>query len=147
PRYEHSDGNRIFSGYEATRTVSVTLHQLSQLTHVMDQALAHRLEGIDNIRYESSKAEEYQRKAHQLAITDSKLKAESLAKAYGAELGPIVRIDYHRNTPIFNAKAQDVAFESAQLLRSSVSRPGTYLPDQLTYEDNIQVVFDLIVNP
>lgn len=147
PRYEHSDGTRHFSGYEAVRTVSVTLHKLEQLTHVMDQALAHRLEGIDNVRYENSNADEYRLKAHQQAIADSKLKAASLAKAYGAELGPIVRIDYHRNTPMFSPKTQDAGFESAQLLRSSVSRPGTYLPDQLLYQDNIQVVFDLIVNP
>ncbi|TNE77573.1 MAG: DUF541 domain-containing protein [Gammaproteobacteria bacterium] len=147
PRYEHSDGTRHFSGYEAVRTVSVTLHKLEQLTHVMDQALAHRLEGIDNVRYENSNADEFRLKAHQQAIADSKLKAESLANAYGAELGPIVRIDYHRNTPMFSPKVQDAGFESAQLLRSSVSRPGTYLPDQLLYQDNIQVVFDLIVNP
>ena len=147
PRYEHSDGNRQFSGYEAVRTLSVTLHKLEQLTHVIDQALAQRLEGIDNIRYENSNADEYQLKANQLAIADSKLKASALAKAYGAELGPIVRIDYHSDTPIFSPKMQDAGIESAQLLRSSASRPGTYLPDQLIYQDNIQVVFDLIVNP
>lgn len=147
PRYEHSDGNRHFSGYEAVRTLSVTLHSLEQLTHVLDQALAQRLEGIDNLRYENSNADEHQLKAHQLAIADSKLKASALAKAYGAELGPIVRIDYHSNTPIFSPKMQDVGMESAQLLRSSTARPGTYLPDQLIYQDNIQVVFDLIINP
>lgn len=146
PRYEHSNGSRHFSGYEATRTLSVTLHKLDQLTHVMDQALAQKLEGIDNIRYESSLAEEYRMKAHQQAIEDSKLKAAALAKAYGAELGPIVRIDYHRNTPMYASKMQD-GMESAQMLRAASSRPGTYLPDELTYSDNIQVVFDLIINP
>ncbi|WP_461517492.1 SIMPL domain-containing protein [Porticoccus sp.] len=147
PRYEHTDGSRHFSGYEAVRTLSVTLHKLEQLTHVIDQALAQRLEGIDNLRYENSKADEHQLNAHQLAIADSKLKASALAKAYGAELGQIVRIDYHSNTPIYSPKTQDAGIESAQLLRSSASRPGTYLPDQLVYQDNIQVVFDLIINP
>ncbi|WP_461480741.1 SIMPL domain-containing protein [Porticoccus sp.] len=147
PRYEHSDGSRHFSGYEAVRTLSVTLHKLEQLTHVIDQALAQRLEGIENLRYENSHADEHQLQAHKLAIADSKAKASALAKAYGAELGPIVRIDYHNNTPIFSPKMQDAGIESAQLLRSSVSRPGTYLPDQLTYQDNIQVVFDLIISP
>jgi len=146
PRYEHSNGTRHFSGYEAVRSLSVTLHDLTQLTHVMDQALAHDVEGIDQLRYENSQADKHRLEAHHRAIADSKRKAASLAEAYGAELGPIVRIDYHNNTPAFSGK-QDVAMESAQLLRSSSSRPGTYLPDQLTYRDNIQVVFDLIINP
>jgi len=33
------------------------------------------------------------------------------------------------------------------MVRSSAARPGTYLPDEITYSDNIQVSFDLIISP
>tara|TARA_R110000822_G_scaffold226254_9_gene358923 strand:+ start:7120 stop:7836 length:717 start_codon:yes stop_codon:yes gene_type:complete len=147
PRYEHLSGTRRFTGYEATRTLSVTLHDMTKLTGVMDQSLEQRLEGIDNIRYDNSKMDEHIHSAHLLAISDSKVKAAALAKAYGAELGPIVRIDYHRNTPIYQGMAKEASMADAQMMRAAPSRPGTYLPDQITYSDNIQVQFDLIINP
>lgn len=147
PRYEHHSGTRRFAGYEAIRTLSVTLHDMVQLTGVMDQALEQRLEGIDNIRYDNSQMESHIQSAHLLAISDSKTKAAALAKAYGAELGPIIRIDYHRNTPVYRGMAKDTFMEQAQMMRAAPSRPGAYLPDQITYSDNIQVQFDLIINP
>lgn len=147
PRYEHHSGTRRFTGYEAVRTLSITLHDMGQLTVVMDQALEQRLEGIDNIRYDNSQMDTHIQSAHQLAISDSKAKAAALAKAYGAELGPIIRIDYHRNTPVYRGVAKASSMEGVQMMRAAPSRPGTYLPDQIIYTDNIQVQFDLIINP
>jgi len=145
PRYEHTNNSRLFSGYEATRQLTVTLKDMTQLTEVMDQALAERLEGIDNVRYENNQMAKHIQAAHLLAISDSKTKAEALAKAYGAELGPVVRIDYHRNTP--PSGDMKVSGMETMMVRSSAARPGTYLPDEITYSDNIQVSFDLIINP
>ncbi len=147
PRYEHHSGTRLFTGYEAVRTLSVTLHKMEQLTGVMDQALEQRIEGIDNIQYDNSQMEQHMQAAHSQAISDSKMKAAALAKAYDAELGPIIRIDYHRNTPVYRGKIQSDSMERVQMMQAAPSRPGTYLPDQITYSDNIQVQFDLIINP
>lgn len=147
PRYEHTNSNRLFSGYEAIRQLTVTLKDMTQLTEVMDQALAQRLEGIDNVRYENSEMPKHIQAAHLLAISDSKSKAEALAKAYGAELGPVVRIDYHRNTPPSGDMMKASGMETMMVRSSSAARPGTYLPDEITYSDNIQVSFDLIINP
>ena len=57
-------------------TLSVTLHDMTKLTGVMDQSLEQRLEGIDNIRYDNSKMDEHIHSAHLLAISDSKVKAQ-----------------------------------------------------------------------
>ncbi|WP_438951245.1 SIMPL domain-containing protein [Porticoccus sp.] len=145
PRYEHTDNNRLFSGYEAMRQLTVTLKDMTQLTEVMDQALAQRVEGIDNVRYENSQMAEHIQAAYLLAIADSKSKAEALAKAYGAELGSVVRIDYHRNTPPPGDMMKASGMET-MMVRNSAPRPGTYLPDEITFSDNIQVVFDLIIS-
>lgn len=144
PRYEYrSNAGRFFAGYEATRTVRVTLKSLDKLTQVMDAGLGAGIDTIDSVNYESSKDEQYRREAHQQAIADSKAKAGALAKAYGAELGPIVRIDYHNDIVLYGNVQSDSRVETAAL-RSS--KAGVYLPDKITFTDRIQVVFDLIVN-
>ena len=145
PRYEHYSGNRQFKGYEASRTMTVTLRELKALTDVMDKALEQRLEGVDNIRYDHSNADKYRSEAHTLAITNSKTKAEALAKAYDAELGPIITINYHNNAPIYASKQSDMMME-ASTLRAAPARPGTYIADELVFSDSIQVTFDLIVS-
>ena len=146
PRYEHYSGNRQFKGYEASRNMSVTLHDMEKLTGIMDKALEQRLEGIDQIRYDHSDADQYRNQAHKLAIDNSKTKAAALAEAYEAELGPIVTITYHNNTPIYGGMKSEMADAAASPMMARQSRPGTYIADELVFRDNIQVTFDLIVS-
>ena len=144
PRYEHrGNGERQFSGYEASRNLQITLHQLDQIGQVLDLSLASGLNTINNVRYISSKESELIAKAHQLAIENSKQKAAYLAKAYGAELGPIKSINYHSNQPVPYAETRD-SMQPA-LMRTSAS-PAVYLPDDITFTDQIQVVFELLIN-
>lgn len=145
PRYEHQSRHRIFKGYEATRNMSVSLHKMEMLTDVMDKALEQRLEGIDQIRYDSSKADKHRDTAHRLAIENSKVKANALAEAYGAELGPVLTINYHNNTPIYGGEKIEMMADAAPMMLRE-SRPGTYIADKLVFSDNIQVTFDLIVS-
>jgi len=145
PRYEHNSGIRRFTGYEASRTMHITLHDLAMLTNVMDKALEQRLEGIDNIRYDNSKADQHRMTAHKLAIENSKTKADALAQAYDAELGSIITINYHNNTPIYGGVKTEMMMDTSPMIARQ-SRPGTYIADELTYRDNIQVTFDLIVS-
>ena len=145
PRYEHTSGTRHFKGYTATRNLAVTIHKLPMLTDVMDKALEQKLEGIDRIHYDHSDADTYKNKAHQQAIKNSITKATALAKAYDADLGPILTINYHNQVPAYRAgKAEMMVADSAMLSRAS--QPGTYIADELVFRDNIQVTFDLIVD-
>lgn len=146
PRYEYrSDSGRFFTGYEAFRSISVKLTNLDDLTAVMDTGLSSGINSIDSVNYDSSKKRELQLQAHQMAIADSKAKARILAEAYGAELGPIVRIEYHNDAIRYSKGQSDAGMESMVLARSA-NQPGVYLPDQLMFVDRIQVIFDLIVN-
>lgn len=146
PRYEYRSDASRFVGYEASRQVRVALAGLNQLTAIMDAGLNAGINNIDSIQYISSREEEHRREAHQLAIADSKAKARALARAYGAGLGPIVRIDYHNNQ-VFYAAASPDAVEAVETVafKGRASQAGVYLPDEITFSDTIQVVFDLQV--
>ncbi len=144
-RYEHTSGQRHFKGYEARRNLVVTVHKLSMLTDIMDLALAQKLEGIDQIHYDSSAADRHRDEAHRLAIENSKKKAEALATAYGAELGPVITINYHNRTPIYGGVRAEAASDSMAMMKSA-PRPGTYIADEIVFSDDIQVTFDLIIS-
>ncbi len=85
----------------------------------------------------------YQDQARQRAITDSKEKAEVLAKAYNAKLGSILRIEYQApsNYP------QPYGHMEA-LSKSSMGDQVQvqYLHDQVQFTDRINVVFELLIN-
>ncbi|UTW45155.1 SIMPL domain-containing protein [bacterium SCSIO 12696] len=150
PQYEYSklSSKRSFVGYSATRSLNVTVRKLNKLTDVMDLALKHDIQSIGHISYESSDPDKHINQARKNAIENSKLKAKSLAKAYGAEVGNIVSIQYHSQQANYALLEQGDYRHKARsaLYASSASSPGTYLPDQITFSDQIQVTFDLIIN-
>ncbi|MGS2724638.1 SIMPL domain-containing protein [Porticoccus sp. GXU_MW_L64] len=150
PRFEYSklSSKRTFVGYTATRDLTITVKKLDKLTDVMDLALSHNIENINQVRYESSQADKHINQARKNAIDNSKQKAAALANAYDAELGSIVNIQYHSRQANFGLDQEmDVRHKARGMsLMAESSTPATYLPDEITFSDNIQVTFDLIVN-
>ena len=143
PRYEYCSGQQTFTGYQASRSLTVEVSDLDDLDALLDAALNGQIDIINNIRYKVGDSSAMEEKARELAIEDSKGQASELAAAYGAELGPIVSINYRSrgNTPIF----MDAA--GPAVLRSEAANvTGQYLPDEISFSDQIDVVFDLIVN-
>lgn len=140
PNFEYQDQKAVFSGYHASRDVVVTLHKLGDLNALLDAAVESGINQISQVALESSQAEKYQEEARQLAIADSKAKAESLAAAYGAQLGPIYSINYQSSRPM-----QAPKMEMAMARMASDSSGGQYLHDEITFGDTIAVVFELII--
>ncbi len=143
PEYEYRDRQRLFSGYMASRSLTVTLRQLEHMDTLLDIAVTNGVNQVLSITPESSREEELRLQAHKNAIADSQVKARELAKAYGAELGAIFTINYSNPQVHY-----PVAKEAAQLRMMSADSgggDGQYLYDQLIFSDNIYVVFDLII--
>lgn len=141
-RYENRGGERSFAGYQAVRPVTVRIDDLDDLNALLDTALDAKIDDIQQIRYEVSDSNAMQAKARQLAIEDSKQQAAELAEAYGAELGPIVSIEYRTD----NAEPMRMERESMAMMRADSGSQGRYLPEEIHFNDRIDVVFDLIVD-
>ena len=148
PRYEYDrqSSRQRFAGYDASRTLRITVRKLDQLTEIMDVALEQNIQGIQNIQYKSSKEDELRDRARRMAIADSKTRAAELARAYGAELGPILHINYHSQRPVFGARPELMTLRANAIAAAADQQSGVYLPDVIKFSDNIQVVFDLIVS-
>lgn len=144
PNFDYQDRKPVFTGYHATRDVTITLRKLDELNAVLDAAVDSGINQITQIALESSEADQYREAARQQAIDDSKAKAQTLANAYGAELGPIHSINYQSSQPMVRAKAETALMRTASADGFAASS-GQYLHDEITFTDSIQVVFELIV--
>ncbi|WP_372770863.1 SIMPL domain-containing protein [Pseudoalteromonas sp.] len=146
PRYEYSQQQRkqLHVGYSANRTIKVTVNDLNLLSDVMDLALSVEVNQIQHLEMASSKEEELQLKAVELAIENAKSNGALLAKAFGASLGKVYSIDVQNHEQIRHysnmEKMGNARMISADM--GSVS-PGTYLQDELTFKATINVVFDI----
>lgn len=143
PRYEYRNGQQSFAGYQASRSLTVEVSDLDDLDALTDAALTGQIDSINNIEYQVSDSSAMEARARELAIEDSKQQASELAAAYGAELGPIVSINYRSSGsgPVFMDMAGPAALRS-----EAANVAGQYLPDEISFSDQIDVVFDLIVN-
>jgi uncharacterized protein YggE len=140
PNYEYINQKQRFTGFRASRSVTVTLNDLEQLNQLMDTALDSGIDQIGQLQLKVRDEQQFQRQAQQQAIEDSKQKARILAKAYGAELGPIVQIRYQAavtNNPV------PYAGTTAMMSRSASSDEGQYIQDSIQFRDRIEVIFEL----
>lgn len=139
PRYNYRNNQQEFIGYFTNRSIQVEIADLEMLNAFLDAALEQKIDGINQIEYRTSREAEAKARARELAIQDSKEKARLLAEAYGVELGDVISINYQSSyaTPVMMEasliRAQSFAADSA----------GQYIPDQLSFTDNIQVIFEL----
>jgi uncharacterized protein len=141
------DDTEIISGFVATRTLKVTLTDITKLNDFIDFALSVEVNEIADIQLLSSKALELKDKVNQLAVKNAKEKGTSLAKAFDAELGKI----YSINSSSYNS---DYGYRSAGIERIQVTgsqinpndlAPGRYLQATISFTSSINVVFDLEV--
>lgn len=140
PRYNYRNNRQEFIGYFASRSIQVEIDDLDLLNTFLDAALEQQIDGINQIEYRTSNEEEAKTLAREMAIQDSKQKAEFLAQAYGVELGNVISINYQ------SSYASPVIYEQVGLARAesfAADSAGQYIPDQLSFSDRISVVFEL----
>lgn len=141
PEYEYNNQSRLFSGYTAYRDISVTLNDLDKLDELLEMATDSEIAFIHNIALKATDEDKLKKQAFDNAIADSREKARVLAKAYDAELGAIYSINYQTPQPMFSPKAEMATMRMA----ADSGGSGQYLHDEITFTDQIQVVFELII--
>jgi uncharacterized protein len=137
--YDDRD-RRIPKGYAANRSVTVTLHALDRLGEFLDAALAAGLTGIDNVAFESSREPELRRQARDKAIADAREKANGLATAFGAALGPVYSINSLRSG--FDDGYGATTLDRVEVTGSRLRRPA-YLQPTVEYTERVSAVFEL----
>ena len=137
PQYHHYQNNEPAKlvAYQASRSMTITVRDLSQLNDLLDTALDKGINRVNNIKLSSSKQAEYVEQARQSAITDAKQKAASLAKGFDKKVDGVWQIRYFDQQPV-----QPVMYRMAA--ESSDANQG-YQQGQVTVSDRVEVIFKL----
>lgn len=124
--YKENESPKV-KGYVAEHAVEVTYRQLDQLGMLVDDAAAAGVNRINQVRFDTEKAEEYEAQVLEKAMLNAKKKAEAIAKAANREVGAVIGVSevgsefrpvYTRVMDLASAAAESKAstsFESGEV--------------------------------
>lgn len=124
------------SGYYANQTLHFRLNKLENYDDLMLQLIAMGVNGIDNVSFQSSQADEVEQTLLKQAMQDAREKAELMAGQYGQNVGKATYISDNINSggprPMFEYKSANLA----------VSGPSVE-PGEITVSTSVSVEFEL----
>jgi uncharacterized protein len=130
PKYS-DPGKPEFLGYEVSRSVTVTLRELSKLDALVDRAIDAGANREFDVALSSSAIRELQDRAMALAMEDAKAQASRLATGFGAKLGAVRVIGPSSGSNTMRlATGATVHFGT-----------GTFAPGTITAKSEISVTF------
>ena len=91
-RYDKAQQQSVSNGYEVSRDINVTVHDLTLLSKVMSEASSAGINKISPPQLSSSKREETYLKALDLAVNQATKRAKVLSDAANVSLGPVIRM-------------------------------------------------------
>jgi uncharacterized protein YggE len=137
PEYHRTeDGKNEPVGYRATRTVKVTVTDLTQLDSLLSDALGEGINSIDYVRLMVSEEQSYRELALMAAIRDADQKAASLASGFERSLGDVWQVNYQHRGPIRASVSEHRALDSSRNTKD-------YTDATISISDDVQVIYRL----
>ncbi|MGL4860713.1 MAG: oxidative stress defense protein [Enterobacteriaceae bacterium] len=141
PEYDYrKNGERVLKGYQAIRAVEVKVLKLDHLSTILDGALQAGLNEINRVELGVAKPELYRAEVRKKAIANAIAQARDLAEGFGAKLGPVYSISYRTNSAPPAVGRIMMAMPEAS---SDAAGAETYQQKNITFSDQVDVVFDL----
>lgn len=120
PIYNYENNSSKIASYQAINSVSLELKDLSKIGNLMSYGIRNGADSLDYIDYKSSKADELYNKALQMAIKESKIKANAIAEALGVEIKQVLRAEesstnYFRNNTVSLDSVKEESMEDVPM--------------------------------
>lgn len=131
---------KVSNGFIATREVTVELRELDRLGEFLDTALAAGMNEVDNIAFESSRADALRAEARDKAVAQAREKASGLAKAFGGALGPVYSINSLHSTAADGYG--ETTLDRVQVTGTRIQR-SRYVQPTVEYSERVSAVFEL----
>ena len=128
-----SQQQSVADGYEVSRDIRVTVHDLALLSPVMSEASSAGINRVSPPQLSSSKYEENYQKALALAVEQAKQRATALANAAEVKLGPVVRMSTLEN----NFRPD----QPMRMVMESDAAEAAYQPGEMRVIANVNVAF------
>jgi len=136
---DRSAGDGLVSDYQASDQVSATIHDLANVGKAIDDSVAAGANVSSGISFQLSNQNKGVTNALAAAVANAQTKAQSLAGAAGASLGPVVSIQEGTSNP------GPVPYEgvSAAQAASGASGPTPVQPGTIQTQVSVTVVWSL----
>jgi uncharacterized protein YggE len=135
PHYNWNNSAQIYVGTEVSRTVEVTLRDLSHYDELIRAIINARVAQIHSSRLSSSNEKKIREDALRGAISDGMEKAKIMVVHLPEQIGPVYSIaPQSSNTPFAGAR-----YQMAEMSKQSAFEPGTIL-----FKESLQIVFYLV---
>lgn len=136
PNYDFSSGQKI-TGYTASQDVQVKLTSLDKVNQTLDTVTGNGANVVGGVSFGFSDtfSQKLQDQARQIAVTQAKQKAQSLANAAGIHLGQIVNVTENNPAPL------PIVHPLALSAQPSQSQPTQVTPGQNTVSSTITLSY------
>jgi uncharacterized protein len=119
PRYVDERETKML-GYQATRTVTVVLKDITKLDALLDGGVEAGANRNFNVELSSSKLEQMRQQALEAALDAAKAQAESVVQRLGTRLGPVRTISLEKAPATVSYSAGRVAANAARFLPGDI---------------------------
>lgn len=135
PHYNWNNRAQIYAGTEVSRTIEVTLRDLSRYDELIRSIIDAQVARINSTQLSSSEEKKLREDALRGAIADGMEKAKILVAHIPEQIGPIYSIaPQSGGSPVYQAR-----FQMAEMARESAFEPGT-----IHFKESLQMVFFLV---
>lgn len=130
-----TDGQQV-TGYRVSNTVTVTIHDLSQASQLLDEVVQAGANQVNGISFSVASPQALLDQARQQAMQDAKARAELLATAGGAAAGEVLMITENvGSTPPMPVMMRQTA--------PSADASVPVQPGEQTFSIDVQVTYSL----
>ncbi len=135
----------VFLGFEATKSITVKLRDLSKYEALISGMLEVGVNRISSVSFRSAQELEKRKEARVLAIKAAREKAEYLAEQLGQKVGrPLWVAEFRRETPRMPGWS-NVAYAYAREGEAEPdSEQGTIAPGSITIRAQVEASFELV---
>lgn len=143
-------GEKIFLGYEVSKTINIKLLELDKFEELFTELLKTGLTEVNSVSFETSKLRQYKDQARDMALKAAKEKATAMVGAIGQNIGKAIRItegtvsnstlNYSNLSANSNVTANARSTPTVETVSTNV---GSFSPGTITVSAEATVVFVL----
>ncbi len=142
-------GEKIFIGYEVSKTVRIKFLELNKFEELFSELLKTGVTEVNSVSFETSKLRQYKDQARDMALIASKEKATAMTGAIGQTIGKAIRItegtvsNTSLNYSNFSANSNVTATRLTPSVETVSTSVGSFSPGTITVSAQVTVVFIL----
>jgi uncharacterized protein YggE len=140
--WNEKDRKRVLLGYLVSRQVQVELRDLELLGTLLERAVDAGVNQVNDPVLDSSRRNELERDALARAVQDARLNADTLARAAGANLGPVRTLNGATSAPAVPIYRRQVAMADA-----AMAPEASYQTGEMKFTASVSAEYDLLIKP